>query len=158
MGESIAVAGGQPWATTYLLDGTLHNNSFDNLNLPLPFPDALQEFKVETSSLTAENGIHSGGAVNMVTKGGTNSFHGDIFEFFRNGDLNGRNAFSTLPDILKRNQFGGTVGGRIIKDKLFLCRLSGHAHSQLASGSSGVHSHAADAQRRFQRLRCLQWK
>ncbi len=118
-GESIAVAGGQPWSTTYLLDGTLHNNSFDNLNLPLPFPDALQEFKVETSSLTAQNGIHSGGAVNMVTKGGTNEFHGDLFEFLRNGSLNGRNFFSTTPDVLKRNQFGGTIGGPIRKDKLF---------------------------------------
>ncbi len=118
-GEAIAVAGGQPWSTTYLLDGTLHNNSFDNLNLPLPFPDALQEFKVETSSLTAQNGIHSGAAVNAVTRGGTNDFHGDLFEFFRNGDLNGKNVFATTPDVLKRNQFGGVVGGPIKKDKLF---------------------------------------
>ena len=118
-GEAIAVAGGQPWSTTYLLDGTLHNNAFDNLNLPLPFPDALQEFKVETSSLTAQNGIHSGAAVNAVTKGGTNDFHGDLFEFLRNGALNGRNYFSTTPDVLKRNQYGGTIGGPIKKDKLF---------------------------------------
>ena len=118
-GEAIAVAGGQPWSTTYLLDGTLHNNSFDNLNLPLPFPDALQEFKVETSSLTAQNGNHSGAAVNAVTRGGTNDFHGDLFEFFRNGDLNGKNVFATTPDVLKRNQFGGVVGGPIKKDKLF---------------------------------------
>jgi Carboxypeptidase regulatory-like domain/TonB dependent receptor len=118
-GEAIAVAGGQPWSTTYLLDGTLHNNSFDNLNLPLPFPDALQEFKVETSSLTAQNGVHSGAAVNAVTKGGTNQIHGDLFEFFRNGALNGKNVFATTPDVLKRNQFGGTIGGPIKKDKLF---------------------------------------
>ena len=118
-GEAIAVAGGQSWGTTFLLDGALHNNPYDNLNLPLPFPDALQEFKVETSSLTAQNGVHSGAAVNAVTRSGTNEFHGDLFEFLRNGDLNGRNAFAAKRDSLKRNQFGGTVGGPILKDKLF---------------------------------------
>ena len=63
-----SVAGGQAIGTTYLLDGGTHNDPFNNLNLPLPFPDALQEFKVETSALPAQYGQHSGGAVNAVTK------------------------------------------------------------------------------------------
>jgi len=118
-GEGFAVAGGTSFGTTYKLDGAMHNNPFDNFNLPLPFPDALQEFKVETSALTAENGIHSGASVNAVTKSGTNQIHGDAFEFIRNGDLDARNFFAPARDTLKRNQFGGTVGGAIKKDKLF---------------------------------------
>ena len=86
---------------------------------PFPFPEALQEFSVETSSLPARNGLHPGGAVNVVTKSGSNSLHGDLFEYLRNGDLNARNFFQPVHDNLKRNQFGGDVGGRIIKDKLF---------------------------------------
>jgi len=118
-GQAIAVAGGQYFATSYFLDGANHNNPYDNLNLPLPFPDALQEFKVETSALTAQNGVHSGAAVNAVTKGGTNDFHGDLFYFIRNGDLNARNFFAATRDQLKRNQYGGTIGGPIKKDKFF---------------------------------------
>jgi hypothetical protein len=84
----ISVAGGIPNGVTYLLDGTNHNDSYNHLNLPLPFPDALQEFKVETSALPAQYGSHSAAAVNAVTRSGGNQFHGDLFEFFRNGDLN----------------------------------------------------------------------
>src|ERR1700756_3257431 len=104
-----------------MLFGIMHRiyTPINGLNLPLPFPDALQEFKLETSSLTAQYGQHSAGAVNAVTKSGTNEFHGDVFEFFRNGALNARNYFATVPDQLKRNQFGGTLGGPILKDKLF---------------------------------------
>src|SRR5713101_565312 len=115
----IQVAGGMQAGLTYRLDGTNHNDAYNNLNLPLPFPDALQEFKVETSGLAAQYGFHSSGAVNAVTKAGTNDFHGDLFEFLRNGALNARNAFALTNDGLKRNQFGGTVGGPIIRNKLF---------------------------------------
>ena len=115
----VSVAGGQGNGNSYLLDGANHNDVMNNLNLPLPFPDALQEFKVETSALPAQYGMHSGAAINAVTKSGTNQFHGDLFEFFRNGDLNARNFFASSRDTLKRNQWGGTVGGPIMKDKLF---------------------------------------
>src|SRR6058998_4019227 len=103
----------------YILDGGTHNDPYNNLNLPLPFPDALQEFKVETSALQAQYGQHSSAAVNAVTKSGTNEFHGDLFEFVRNGAMNARNAFAPKRDSLKRNQFGGTLGGPIVKNKLF---------------------------------------
>ena len=115
----ITVAGGLDYGVSYLLDGGTLNDPYNNLNLPLPFPDALQEFKVETSALTAQYGHHGSAAVNAVTRSGTNDFHGDAFEFLRNGDLNARNAFALTRDSLKRNQFGGTVGGPILKNKLF---------------------------------------
>src|SRR6185295_4212246 len=118
-GVRIAVAGGQSFGVQYLLDGARHNNAYDNLNMPLPFPDALQEFRVETSATTANNGGHSGAAVNAVTKSGTNEFHGDLFEFVRNYKFNARNAFALRNESLKRNQFGGTIGGPIKHNKLF---------------------------------------
>ena len=94
-GVYISVAGGQTYGVFYGLDGAPHMNMYDSTNMPFPFPDALQEFKVETSAQGAAAGVHSGGQVNAVTKSGTNAFHGDAFEFFRNGDLNARN-FSQL--------------------------------------------------------------
>ena len=116
----IAVAGGQGNGTAYLLDGADATDAMSNVNMPLPFPDALQEFSIETSAVSSRFGTHPGATVNVVTKSGTNSFHGDLFEFLRNGDMDARNFFSTTgADSLKRNQFGGTAGGRIIKDKLF---------------------------------------
>jgi hypothetical protein len=116
----IAVAGGGAnSAVTYVMDGGTHNDPLNNLGLPLPFPDALQEFKVETSALPAQYGHHGSGAVNVVTKSGTNGFHGDAFEFVRNAYFNARSTFSPERDSLKRNQFGGTIGGPVIKDKLF---------------------------------------
>ncbi len=118
-GQNIAIAGGQLSGVGYFLDGTLYNNPFDATNLPFPFPDALEEFKVETSTLTAQNGMHSAAAINAVVKSGTNSYHGDLFEFLRNADLNARNFFAASRDTLKRNQFGGTIGGPIKKNKLF---------------------------------------
>src|ERR1700722_1954370 len=115
----VSVAGGALNGLTYLMDGGSHNDPFNNLNLPLPFPDAVQEFKVETSALPAQYGQHSAGAVNVVTKSGGNEFHGDAFEFVRNGDFNARDFFAPVRDALKRNQFGGTFGGPIRKNKLF---------------------------------------
>ena len=116
---TISVGGGQANGTNYLLDGGDNTDRMTNVNLPFPFPDALQEFSVETNALPARNGTQPGGVVNIVTKSGTNSIHGNLFEFLRNGDLNARNYFGLTHDYLKRNQFGGTVGGKIIRDKLF---------------------------------------
>jgi len=116
----VSVAGGQGNGNSYLLDGANHNDVMNNLNLPLPCPDALQEFKVETSALPAQYGMHSGAAINAVTKSGTNEFHGDLFEFLRNGDFNARNFFASTRDTLKRKQWGGTLGGPIMKDKLLI--------------------------------------
>ena len=105
---------------SYNWDGETHNDAYNSLNLPLPFPDALQEFKVESSALGAQYGQHASANVNAVTKSGTNALHGDAFEFLRNNALNSRDFFAPTRDTLKRNQFGGTIGGPIRKDKLFV--------------------------------------
>jgi carboxypeptidase family protein len=117
--SSFSVAGGLSGGNMYTLDGSFHSDVYANAALPLPFPDALQEFKVETSSLPAQYGYHSGGAINAVTKSGTNQFHGSLFEFLRNYDLNARSFFANARDGLKRNQWGGTFGGPIARNKLF---------------------------------------
>src|SRR5215475_10723516 len=115
----IQVGGGMNGGLNYMLDGGTHGDPENNLNLPLPFPDALQEFKVETSGLAAQYGHHAAATINAVTKSGTNAYHGSVFEFLRNGALNAQNFYATSKDGLKRNQFGGTFGGPIIKNKIF---------------------------------------
>ena len=87
-GVNISVAGGLFFGVAYLLDGAMHNDIRTSSGLPLPFPDALQEFRVATSGLTAANGMHAGASVNAVTKSGTNSFHGNAFEFLRDKRFN----------------------------------------------------------------------
>ena len=123
---TIAVAGGLPNATTYTLDGATHNDPFNGSSMPLPFPEALQEFKVETSALPAQYGHHSAAAVNAVTKSGTNTISGTLFEFFRDDALNATDPFAPLgpdgkrrKDGLNRNQFGGAIGGPIVRDQVF---------------------------------------
>src|SRR5579864_58056 len=116
---SVSVAGGLGSGASYVLDGAMHNDPYTNLNQPLPFPEALQEFKVETSALPAQYGMHSAAAVNAITKSGTNDWHASAFEFVRNYKFNARNFFAQTRDTLKRNQYGGTFGGPIIKNKLF---------------------------------------
>src|SRR5262245_2441170 len=115
----ISVAGGIANWTAYNFDGVAHNDAYNSLNLPLPFPDALQEFKVESSALPAQYGVHASATVNVVTKSGTNELHGNLFEFVRNGVFNARDFFAPKRDTLKRNQFGGVIGGAIVKNKLF---------------------------------------
>jgi hypothetical protein len=119
LGALVAVAGGDPQGVQYFLDGASHLNYFDGSGLLIPFPDALQEFKVTTSNQEAAISGRSGASVSAVMKSGTNSFHGDAFEFIRNSDVNSRDFFQTTLDGLKRNQFGGVLGGPIKKDKVF---------------------------------------
>ena len=116
----VSISGGQENGNNYLLDGGDNNDSHSNINLPFPFPDALQEFSVQTSGVSARYGLHPYAVVNAVTKSGTNQIHGSLFEFVRNGDFNARNFFAATQDSLRRNQFGGTAGGAILKDKLFM--------------------------------------
>jgi hypothetical protein len=120
---TFSVAGSQANGVSYLLDGGDNNDAFSNVNLPIPFPDAVQEFSVQTNGVSAQYGLHPGGVVNIVTKSGTNGFHGDVFEFLRNYELNATPKVQggAIPqrDSLKRSQFGGVVGGPIKKDKIF---------------------------------------
>ena len=104
---------------SYKLDGSSHQDNINNLNAAFPNPDALAQFTIETNNFDAKYGGSGGAVVNIVTKSGANDVHGAAFEFLRNGALNARNFFGTQKDALKRNQFGGTIGGPIQKDKLF---------------------------------------
>ena len=116
---TISVNGGRSNNVSYNLDGVHSQDILSNVNQPLPMPDALQEFSVQTSNYSAEYGQNSAGVVNVVTKSGTNSLHGDTFGFLRNAVFNARNFFAARRDQLKRGQFGTTVGGPIVRDKAF---------------------------------------
>jgi hypothetical protein len=142
--DVISVAGGLNDGLTYMLDGGTHNEPYANVNLPLPFPEAMQEFKVETSSVPAQYGQHSAGAINVITKSGTNEFHGSLFEFVRNKVFNARNAFARERDGLKRNQFGGAIGGPIVKNKLFF--FAGEQATVLRSAPTTVIAFVPTAQ------------
>ena len=132
---SLSVAGSQGTQTEYLMDGADNTDSFSNVNLPFPFPDAIQEFNVQTSGLAAQYGFHPGAVVNMVTRAGGNAFHGTVFEFLRNNAFNATSYFSTR-DTLKRNQFGGVIGGPIVKNKLFF--FGGYQGTILHQQSNGT--------------------
>ena len=123
---AISVAGGLRTGVAYVLDGAMHNDPYDNTNMPFPFPDALQEFSVATGGLSAQAGMHSGASVSAVTRSGTNAYHGNGFEFLRHHQFNSPEEFAAIgedgekvSDGLVRNQFGGTLGGPIVRDKLF---------------------------------------
>jgi hypothetical protein len=113
----ISSAGSLGPTTEYTLDGGRHVDPYDGYPMPLPFPDALAEFKTELGGLSAQQG--AGSQVSAVTKSGTNQFHGDLFEFVRNDLFTARSYFATKASTLKRNQFGGTLGGPIMQNKLF---------------------------------------
>src|SRR5271166_5589158 len=118
-----SIAGGRSDSITYLLDGGLNNDLLDNSNLLDPNPDAIAEFRLLTSNYTAEYGRNGGGIISEVIKSGSNQIHGSLFEFFRNRVLDANDYFNIPQGIprldLKRNQFGATLGGPIVKDKLF---------------------------------------
>ena len=117
--QAVSANGARTDMVNYNLDGGSNEDPYTNVNNPFPNPDALEEFSVQTNSYSAEYGRGSGAIINVVTKSGTNEFHGSAFDFIRNGDLNARNFFAATPDQLKRNQFGGSLGGPIFKNKLF---------------------------------------
>ena len=111
--------GGRQGSTYYMLDGAYNEDSYHAIAAPFPNPDAVEEFSVIGNNFDPRYGFAPGGVVSIVTKGGTNSWHGDLFEFLRNGDLNAKEYFTGSTDEIKRNQFGGSIGGPIKKDKLF---------------------------------------
>ena len=151
---TISVAGGQANGITYIMDGGTHNDPFNNLNLPTPFPDALQEFKVETSALPARYGHHAASAVNLVTKSGINQFHGDAVRVRPQLRFNARNFFAPTRDSLKRNQFGGTLGAPIVKNKLFFFGgYQGRDRAEQPADDDQLRADAGDAERRLHRIR-----
>ncbi len=133
---SVSVAGGSGNTTQWRLDGGDNNDYMANGNLPFPFPDAVNQFSVESTALSAQDSEHSGGEVNVVTRSGTNTYHGSAFEFIRNPLINASNFFSATKDSLHQNQFGGTFGGKIIRDKLFA--FAGYQRQQTKQSQSSV--------------------
>jgi hypothetical protein len=104
----------------FSLDGASNVDPYQVTGGPFPNPDATEEFSVVSGNYGSRYVSAPGGAVNIVTKSGTNQIHGDVFEFIRNGAVNARNFFAAQPDALKRNQFGATAGGPIIRDRWFV--------------------------------------
>jgi len=117
--ETAGVNGAGLYQVNFQLDGTSHNDTYINVSLPFPNPDSVQEFNLQSSNFTAEYGNAGGGVVNIITRSGTNEIHGSAFHFLRNGALNARQFTAPDQDALKRNQFGGSVGGPIVRDRLF---------------------------------------
>jgi len=119
-GETYAVNGTRPEQNTYTIDGAQNVNRMDGgfaLKVPV---DAIAEFRILTQSATPEFGGTGGATTAVVTRSGTNALHGVLYEFIRNDKLDTRNFFSTNVEPLKQNQFGGTIGGPVRKDKLFV--------------------------------------
>ncbi len=113
------VAGGRSGANNFLLDNTRYNSIQYGEGNPLPPPDFLSEFKVTTNAYDAEKGMASSATIQVVTRSGTNEIHGSLFEFHRNNHLTARNFFAPTTPFLAQNQFGGTIGAPIVKNKLF---------------------------------------
>ena len=118
-----SIGGGRTDSVTYLLDGGLNNDLLSNDVVVNPNPDAIAEFRVLESTYTAEYGRNAGGIVSVVSKSGTNQFHGTIYDYVRNTDFDANDFFNNQQGqpraVLHRNQYGGTFGGPIVRNKLF---------------------------------------
>lgn len=117
--NKVAFNGTRPELSNWLLDGGDNTTTLRNYGSAVPNPDAIQEFRVVSNNYGAEYGRSIGAIVNVVTKSGTNEFHGSAFEFLRNDSLNSDHFFLGMPARLNQNQFGATVGGPIVRDKTF---------------------------------------
>ncbi len=115
----IAVNGARGTSTNYMLDGGDNNDPQEGVSSVTPNPDALEEFSVLTNNFSAEYGRNAGAIVNAVTKSGTNKLHGSLYEFVRNDAFDSRSFFAVSKGKLRRNQFGGSAGGPIIRNKAF---------------------------------------
>ncbi|MDE3105581.1 MAG: TonB-dependent receptor [Acidobacteriota bacterium] len=146
---TVTANGSRANQNNYMLDGGNNVDEYTNVNAPFPFPDATQEFSVQTSNYSAEYGQNAGAVVNVITKSGSNQIHGDLFEYNRNAVFNAANYFGYAKatpsspllktrDPLKRNQFGGTIGGPAIKDKLF--GFFGYQRTIIRTAATGASS------------------
>jgi hypothetical protein len=118
-GGTLSVSGGRENANGFMVNGGNVQEAMQNGASVIPNLDSIAEFRILTNNFDAEYGHYSGGVVNVVTKSGTNKFHGDAFEFLRNTNLDARNYYSLQRNDFRQNQFGGTFGGPIVHDRLF---------------------------------------
>ena len=131
---------------SYQLDGADYNDTYINTNLPFPNPDAIQDFNVMTSNMSAIYGDAIGGIVNVTLKSGANSIHGDAFEFFQNDMFDARNWFAQSVSPLNQNQFGGDIGGPILKDRLFY--FGSYQGTRFNSTNNGLGTYVPNAAER----------
>ena len=158
---SVSIAGGGGNTTMWRLDGGDNNDYMANANLPFPFPDAVNQFSVESTVLGASDGQHTGGLVNVVTRSGTNTYHGSAFEFIRNNYIDATNFFSTCTpvapattctakDTLHQNQFGGTFGGPHSPGQaICLCRIPATSKCPISSRNTGPCAYCRESAGRF---------
>jgi outer membrane receptor protein involved in Fe transport len=132
---SVSVNGGRGRANNFSVNGGDANDMFANLPTVQPSPDSVEEFRVLTNSFDAEYGRNSGSVVNVVTKSGTNNLHGNVYEFLRNKSLNSKGFFDTSKPAFVQNQFGGTLGGPIRKDRTFF--FGSYEGRRVRRGQSG---------------------
>lgn len=116
---TIAINGQREFANAFIVNGSDAEEDVNMGTAIIPNLDSIAEFRILTNNFDAEYGEFSGGQINVITKSGTNSFHGNAFEFLRNTDLDARNYFSPTRGVFQQNQYGGTVGGPIRRDKVF---------------------------------------
>ncbi len=143
------IGGGQSNQSAAYIDGGPINASYANLTALVPTQDAIQEFRVQTNNLGPEFGRLAGGAINLITKSGTNSFHGSAYEFLRNRSLNANTFFNNKAGVKRpaftQNQYGTNVGGPIFKDKTFF--FFGWEGFRLRQGASYVYTVPTDGMR-----------
>ena len=132
---SVSVNGGRGRANNFNVNGGDANDQFVNSAAIQPSPDAIAEFRVITNTFDAEYGRNSGAVVNVVTQSGTNGLHGDVYEYFRNAVLNAQGYFNTVKPQFNQNQFGGTLGGPIKKDRTFF--FGSYEGRRIRQGQSG---------------------
>ncbi|HVO61717.1 MAG TPA: carboxypeptidase regulatory-like domain-containing protein, partial [Terriglobales bacterium] len=116
---AVSVNGGRSRSNNFSVNGGDANDQFVNLPTIQPTPDSIDEFRVISNTFDAEYGRNSGAVVNVVTKSGTNTFHGNVYEYFRNTKLDAQGYLNTIKPQFNQNQFGGTFGGPIKKDRSF---------------------------------------
>jgi hypothetical protein len=132
---SVSVNGGRSRANNFSVNGGDANDTFVNLPTVQPTPDAVEEFRVISNTFDAEYGRNSGAVVNVVTKSGTNQWHGNVYEYFRNKILNAQGFFNTIKPQFNQNQFGGTFGGPLRKDRTFF--FTSYEGRRIRQGQSG---------------------
>src|SRR5579862_683439 len=132
---SVSVNGSRGRANNFSVNGGDANDQFVNAAAVQPTPDAIDEFRVITNTFDAEYGRNSGAVVNVITKSGSNGFHGDVYEYFRNKVLNAQGYFNSVKPQSNQNQFGGTFGGPIKKDRTFF--FTSYEGRRVRQGVSG---------------------
>src|SRR5450432_1778145 len=132
---NLSVNGQRESSNGFLLNGTtVQEFAFSGAGI-IPNLDSIAEFRILTNNFDAEYGNYAGGQINVITKSGTNKFHGSAFEFLRNRAFDAKNYFSATKDDHKQNQFGGTIGGPIVKDKVFF--FGDYQGNRVVQGQSG---------------------